>query len=378
MKILFVTPYFPSYPYDNYGEVVLLLAKQIAKDKKIKSIEVLTPVFISRYEKRYYELKVYSPEETLSRTGRIIWLLGRFKKLMQKNKYDVINLQWVFPTGLVLFFLPKGIRSKIVVTARGSDIYLRYRNPFFKELLREILKKCHAAVSISSDLDKKIKALSNEKIKRFIIPSIGIDFSQFKNVDKKELSRLQKKLKSGSKKVILFIGGITRIKGADFLIKAINVLKNRYHFKDFLCVMIGPLEGELTGQLQEWISEYRLKEQVQFTGKLKYEELKYYYRSADVFVLPSRTEGLGAVLLEALYFKVPIIASATGGITDLIQDKKNGFLVPVGDHNRIASVLNDFFNGQLKLQNKNIVDIKKYNYKFMADKTIDVYEKIEP
>ena len=113
-----------------------------------------------------------------------------------------------------------------------------------------------------------------------------------------------------------------------------------------------------------------------FTGQLKYELLKYYYKCADVFVLPSRSEGLGAVLLEALYFKLPVIASNTGGIRDIIIHKKNGFLFTVGDYKKIAEYLYYILFNKIKLKNKNIINIKNYTYSIMVAKTIAVYQKI--
>ena len=375
MKILFVTPYFPKFPFDYFGEVVLVLAKEIHKLNKGNNLEILTPVFISDYNKDYYKLDIYYPEKPINnKIARILWLIKHFNELTRRRKFDIINMQWVFPTGLVLLFFLKPLNSKIIVTARGSDIYLRYKNIFLKWLLKKIFKKCNAAISISHDLQDKVKQLTDNRIKKYILPSIGIDFKFFKSINKNYLRDLKKELSINDKKVILFIGGLKRVKGVDILIKALVYLNKVYKSNNFICILIG--QGKQKNNLIKVINKNRLTNRIIFTGRLKYELLKYYYKCADVFVLPSRSEGLGAVLLEALYFKLPVIASNTGGIKDLIIHEKNGFLVPVGDYKKIAEYLHLLLNNKIKLQNKNVINIKKYNYNYMAKKTLEIYQNV--
>lgn len=374
MRILFVTPYFPAFAHDNYGEAVLYLAKNIINIKDVETIEIMTPVHIQKYDKRYYQFKVYSPEKPLGKIERIFFLIKEYKRLISQKKYNIINIQWIFPTGLILLFSSKLRNSKVVFTLRGSDVYLRYNNPVFRWLLKKIISKGDHVISISRDLDRKIIHLTHGSVTRSVIPSIGVDFQIFHHIDQKKLKTIRNKYNLSGKKVILFVGGITKIKGADILIKALVYLLNKYRYNNFTCILIG--DGNLKSRLEKKIIHSTLENKVIFTGKLKYEVLKYYYKLADLFVLPSRTEGLGAVLLESLYFNLPVIASDTGGIKDLIIHKKNGFLVPVGDYRKIAEYIYKIFNDHIDLKNKNIIDIKKYNYRFMAEKTIKAYNKI--
>jgi glycosyltransferase involved in cell wall biosynthesis len=88
-----------------------------------------------------------------------------------------------------------------------------------------------------------------------------------------------------------------------------------------------------------------VSERVELRGRQSDDALRTAYASADVFVLPAivdargDTEGLGVVLLEAMNFGVPVIASATGGIVDIVVDGKTGLLVSPGDAAALADAL---------------------------------------
>ena len=94
-----------------------------------------------------------------------------------------------------------------------------------------------------------------------------------------------------------------------------------------------------------------LNDRVRIVDHIPFEFIHHYYGASDVFVLPSiidkegNTEGLGVVLLEALACGVPCVASRVGGITDIVQDGKNGFLVepenPAELAHRIAVLIED-------------------------------------
>jgi len=374
MKVLFVTPYFPSYPFDNYGEVVLHLAKHIGKNRIIKKIDILTPIYIKNYNDDYYKLNIYSPTNQLSKFGRVLWLITNFKRLMKYNYYDIVNIQWAFPTGLILFPFKKNNVYKTVITVRGSDVYLRYRNIFLRSVLKHIFYNSDAVICISKDLEKKVIKISNNKVASYILPSIAVDFESFKKVSINELRILKQKLDVNNRKVILYVGGITKIKGIDYLFKAVRYLKNSYYFDDFVAIIVG--DGRYRNILEKKIVRQNLSDYFRLVGKVEYEQLKYYYKMADVFVLLSRTEGLGAVILEALYFGLPIVASHTGGIIDLVKHNKNGFLVPVGDYKKAAEHLYKILNNKVRLSNKNDSNINEYNYENMAQQTVSIYKTL--
>jgi glycosyltransferase involved in cell wall biosynthesis len=87
------------------------------------------------------------------------------------------------------------------------------------------------------------------------------------------------------------------------------------------------------------LDDIKIPENVFFTGALKGEELQQQYRTADVFCLPSIEEGQALVLGEALSFGIPIVATTNTGVTDIIVNGKEGFVVPIRDAGSIAEKL---------------------------------------
>ena len=98
-------------------------------------------------------------------------------------------------------------------------------------------------------------------------------------------------------------------------------------------------------RLEQLVRELGLDGVVAFRGRVSEEELRRAYAGADAFVLPSvldarqDTEGLGVVLLEAMNYSVPVIASDIGGIPDIVEHEQTGLLVPPGDEVALAAAL---------------------------------------
>jgi glycosyltransferase involved in cell wall biosynthesis len=125
------------------------------------------------------------------------------------------------------------------------------------------------------------------------------------------------------------IAELTKNKGLEFAIEALKA-NPRYVY-----VVIGA--GEEYENLQKIVTDNHLTERIFFTGFIK--EASRYLKAFDVFLLPSRKEGLPYVLIEAGFAGVPAIASNVGGIPELIVDKASGFLTEVGGIDEIRDAL---------------------------------------
>ncbi|MCK4469022.1 MAG: glycosyltransferase, partial [Desulfobacterales bacterium] len=105
-------------------------------------------------------------------------------------------------------------------------------------------------------------------------------------------------------------------------------------------------DGELLDELTNMTSMLGIEENVQFLGWRP--DVPEVMSIFDIFVLPSLNEGMGRVLVEAMALGKPIVASNVGGITDLVVDGKNGFLVPTGDVETMVARINDLLESMGK------------------------------
>ncbi len=134
--------------------------------------------------------------------------------------------------------------------------------------------------------------------------------------------------------LVIAAGRLSREKGHDLLIKAFAKLGD--HYPDWNLLILG--EGSQRGQLERLVSEYGLGERVFLPGRVKnpYD----YYLKADLFVLPSRYEGFGNVLGEAMVCGMPIVAAnCSPGVVEVVQDGVNGLLADPDNADSLAAAM---------------------------------------
>mgnify|MGYP005837720585 CR=1 FL=1 len=131
---------------------------------------------------------------------------------------------------------------------------------------------------------------------------------------------------------ILCVARLHPLKGLPYLIEACRKLRERG--REINCVIIG--EGAERENLEGLIKEQGLEGVVTLAGLKTQREVREYIRRARVVTLPSSSEGLGVVLMEALASEVPVVASRVLGVPELVEDGVNGFLTEPGDTDALA------------------------------------------
>ena len=133
-------------------------------------------------------------------------------------------------------------------------------------------------------------------------------------------------------KVIFSLGNLIERKGFYYLIQAMKTVV--HHRDDVLCFIGG--KGPLKEVLQEQISELNLQDHIKLIGFVPDEELKYWMNAADLFVLPSLSEGNPTVMFEALGVGLPFVGTAVGGVPEVITSKDYGLLCEPADPECLA------------------------------------------
>jgi glycosyltransferase involved in cell wall biosynthesis len=242
-----------------------------------------------------------------------------------KFKPQVIHVHWPFPHGFMAFFARLFYKAPIVLTFYGAELLLMQKKKWIKPFLKFFIKHADLVIAISSFTAKKTKEIHPRKIE--ILP-YGTTFST-------PIPNPQSPIPNPQYK-ILFVGRHIERKGIEYLIKAAAMLDS----EKFQVRIVGV--GDLTEELKK-----QAPEQVLFLGKISKDELAKEYQNANCFVLPSivdsrgDTEGLGVVLIEAVEYGVPIIASNVGGIPDVVIDKKTGLLVPEKNPETLAAAIKE-------------------------------------
>jgi glycosyltransferase involved in cell wall biosynthesis len=232
-----------------------------------------------------------------------------------KQKPDVLQIHWPFPHGLMA--LPASILLGIpmIFSFHGAELMLANKFGFVAHVLRWMLPMAKVVTANSSFTRALLSKLYNGEVS--IIP-YGLTIEA-----KPPLSR-----PFGHEPVLLFVGRLDERKGLRYLLEALPLVLAKQAV-NLRIVGKGLLEQEIRSQCDA----LNLNNVVKFLGFVSKEELASEYASCDIFVLPAivdskgDTEGLGIVMIEALAHQKPVIASAVGGIVDVIQSGKTGLLV---------------------------------------------------
>ncbi|MGF1479056.1 MAG: glycosyltransferase family 4 protein [Cyanophyceae cyanobacterium] len=131
---------------------------------------------------------------------------------------------------------------------------------------------------------------------------------------------------------LLFVGRLAATKGLPVLFDSLAILKQTY--PDVILTLVG--DGSERAELEAAIARLELTDNVELVGYKSQAEVRQYMQTADVFVLPSFAEGLPVVLMEALAAGVPVVTTRIAGVSELVEEGINGYLVPPGDAGALA------------------------------------------
>jgi glycosyltransferase involved in cell wall biosynthesis len=260
----------------------------------------------------------------LWRKGYKVLRTGLYPKLLKKefvNQYDLIitteysqimSLFWTkFNPRVVLYNGPYYNLFKIPFTEKIYDFM------FVKKLNKNIDKTFTKSKLATEYLIEK----GFENIETL---GVGLDTSVFENEN--ELSENGKKIVDYmmNNKCLLYVGSLEDRKNFMF---TLNVLERINRVDPYIkLVVIGKGKESYVKKCFESINR-KTRENILHINQLNNKELKYIYPNAKVFILPSKLEIFGMVLLEAMYFGAPTITSVNGGSTTLIESSKNGVIM---------------------------------------------------
>lgn len=238
-----------------------------------------------------------------------------------------------------------------------------------------LLNQATAIISPSETYARKSKFLREHSNKTKIVP-VGIDLAKSTVTESQEESRILLGLPADAT-IVLFLGFLSRYKSPDILVRAMNKVVSKN--PDALLVFAG--KGEMEYHLRRLARELAIDGNVRFAGFVE-ERIKHlYYRSADMFCLPSTlaTECYPATILEAMAIGTPVIATNIGGIPDIIEDGRTGLLVKPGDVDGLSSAIVAMIDNHSLRKNlmKNAKNrIGQFGWDRIATLTESVYEQV--
>ncbi len=244
---------------------------------------------------------------------------------------------------------------------------------------RRVVQSADVTVSISEHLKQVAIKNGFRENKISIIPN-GVDTANFsQDFSYGELSELSDRLGvKPDEKVIVTASRLTHKNAIDDLIRALAVLTLQDTVNKYKLVIAG--DGNDKKKLVELIHNLNIEDKVVFVGSISNHHLPKYLRIADVFVRPSRSEGLGSAFLEAMAAGIPVIATPVGGIPDFLKDGETGLFCKVGDPQSIAQQIK-VMTSDVGLHNHIVKQayrmvVKNYDWRRIAASYKEVFESL--
>jgi len=268
-------------------------------------------------------------------------------------------------------FLGKILGSKIIVYVGGSVYEGLYHKGLAKIaaihslLLWNVQLKLADKILVPSKRLVHLSRLTRYIDKIWIVPTRFInDFSLFKDVKR------SKEVCEGEN-IVGYIGRFEIEKGVDAIPKIISLTLRSRNVSNLRWILVG--DGSLRKKVEEEIKRLDLSNFVQITGWVKNPET--YLTKMQLLLLPSKSEGIPNVILEAMACGVPVLATPVGGIPDIIRDGETGFLLKSNDPRHIANRIIELLNKPtlLKKVSTNAYKYVKENFNYKI--TLEIWQK---
>jgi glycosyltransferase involved in cell wall biosynthesis len=355
MKVLHVVTAFPRHEEDVITPwlVELLLA---LRERGVQP-EVLAPSYRGEPTRRLHDIPVrrfrYAPQalETLTHDETVPERLARkpvYAALLPgyiagglvaarragRSAPDVVHVHWPMPHALFGAAARRASRGRTALVCSYYSVELNWvekREPWLMPLLRWSIRTADAATAISTATAARVQGVWERPVS--IVPfGAAVEPSSDQPI-------APPFAKDGPIR-LLFVGRLVERKGIEYLVRA---LARVAHVRPATLTVVG--EGEWESEIRQAVERSGMSSRVHFTGFVPKRELTRLYGECDLFVLPAvvdrkgDTEGLGVVLLEALSFGRPVIASDVGGIPDIVRPGETGWLVKPGDPGALAATI---------------------------------------
>jgi len=261
--------------------------------------------------------------------------LSTASRIRSEFPFDIIDAHYIYPDAYAATRIGEVLGVPVVSSARGSDINLIGTIPSLRPLVQATLARSRELIAVSSALRNAMVALGSSPDKIHVIPN-GVDSVAFRPVPM-EAARAKLGLPAGP--IVVSVGSLVPNKGFDRMIRAlhkIGSIPGQGASLEPTLVILG--EGPEAARLERLAKDLGVGARVRFAGSVPHDELAPWYSAADCFCLATEREGWPNSVLEALACGTPVVATAVGGIPEIIRSERVGILVGVSDDEVAAGI----------------------------------------
>lgn len=289
-------------------------------------------------------------QRTSTRFNRVSWIIQLHRFLKRKTShFDIIHFHVLWWGSLLIARWAKAKRIPCIYESvlLDADNPSSVRAENLGGLKLKFLRSFSGIVAISEFLaqDYLDHGFTTDQVFT-LMNSVDIDLFRPQTGDKEKREIRDKYHLPRNGKILIFVGSLIARKGVDILIDAF--VKVSGQCAELYLLLVGPrdikqnpsLDERFVQDLEQKLADNGLAERVRFLGLVReHQELAEIYRASDIFTFPSRREGLGNVVLEAMSSGLPVITSDLPVLERVIKDGVNGLVIPMDDSESLAQVI---------------------------------------
>jgi len=388
MKIAFITFQYPPFVQGGAGTYAYNLAKELARLGH--EVHVIAPRVAgcdkeSVEEGLFVHRLSFLNKPFLAALSFWFSLRKEFSSLEQlAGGFDIVhdNGLSAFSLSSKAVFCPRVITihhlARTTLKALETSLFDRIKNPRRETGISPLveplcIRRADRIIAVSQFTKQDIMDVFNIPDSRIEVICHGAYPENYVFSEEARV-KLRSALGIKSQPMILFVGRLVPRKGVDILLRALPQVLRETEVK---LVLAGSGNQH---EYQHLAQALGIPDKLCFLGRVPDDTLRLLYSSCDLFVLPSRLEGLGIVVLEAMAAGKPIIATSVGGIPELIESGQNGILVEAGDEGKLASaivkVLSDKSLARVIGENNMKKVRERYSWEVAARKAERLYNEL--
>ncbi len=296
---------------------------------------------------------------------KIYLALSPLAKFIKENRIDLIHAHTRI-SQVMGTILDRRLNVPLVTSCHG----------YFKTRLVRRIFPCwgRKVIAISDAVYKHLRDDFKIDASKIVLIESGINLQEFSMITGEERIAARRQLALETKPVIGMIARLSDVKGQDILIKAMPLILKEIPSVQLLIVGEGKTEDALKG----FVQSLKLEEHVKFFPVVN--KTRSMMAAFDIFVMPSRQEGLGLSIIEAQACGVAVVAAQVGGIVSLIKENETGLLFAAEDHQALAKqairlIKDKTLAEYVSKQARKLVE-EKFSLDMMTDKVIDLYKSL--
>jgi glycosyltransferase involved in cell wall biosynthesis len=286
--------------------------------------------------------------------------------VLRRFRPDIIHVQSMGPTiPAIIARILTG--TPFLVWGRGSDVYVP--GLIGRVLLKIGLRNADTVVALTEHMKIRMQKSCSKDI---VVIGNGVYLEKFNTHNKSEIR--QRLGINGDEKIVIFVGTLCPIKGVKYLIEAMRTVVRIQPYTRLL--ILG--DGVEANSLEKLVHNLNLGQNVTFSGRVDNGVVPDYLACSDVFVLPSLSEGFPVTFCEAMASGLPIVSTRVEGLSEIVSDGINGFLVEPASPAQLADKIllllnNNALRDEISINNKGWAKLNSWDH--IVDRIEEIYSK---